>query len=172
MVLAADRETPFQKGFGELVRIPQAQATTLFKGALVCGNAAGYGAPAADTANFTHVEGVSLRQYPAANATANGTVVAELWVGKVALPIGSLTIADRMRAVYVTDDENVQLTVNTNGIRAGVFLGPHETDATLGWFFIHPAVNRMPAILSPDASDLGTAQTLVNEIKNAINNYA
>lgn len=120
MALAQDRNTPM-KHEARTVSCPVAGATIIFKGAIVCANAAGYLVPADDVAGLV-VMGVS-DQHIDNSAGADGDVRCLVLKGVAGLRGGATapTQADVGRLVMVEDDAGITTAaVATQDIAAGV----------------------------------------------------
>lgn len=105
MALSADT-TVLTRGNWVTVAFPVAASTTIYKGALVCENTAGYAVPAADTASYRFL-GIAEEKKDNASGSAGDLTV------KVSMPAGGaqakLTCVgaaqtDVGEVAYVTDD--------------------------------------------------------------------
>ena len=122
--LTRDRDTPIRGEVAHQLDYPQATATTIFAGAIVCPNASGFAAPGADTASFQRAVGRAAKQ--SVNAGANGAkrVIVESGVFKFANSGGTITDAHYGQTCTIVDDQTVGLAANTtNDIIAGTIVG-------------------------------------------------
>jgi len=153
--LATDRDT--RKKPGVLGEGPVAAAKTLYGGALVCVNAAGYLTPGDDAANLV-LAGVSHDRYDnsaGANGDIDGVVERDgLHLMNMETAITQANVGDR---VYIVDDQTVDLVANvTNNVFAGVIAEYLTT--TMAYIDITPAVKQtdvfphVPAAI-PDPGD-------------------
>lgn len=100
-------------------------------------------------------------------AAASGTTLIEVESGKDFLFTSSgLAAADAQNMAFVTDDSTVQTAVGTAGVKAGRIV--EVVSATQAWIYVPPQGLEVAAV-SANASDLATAQTLVNELKGVVN---
>jgi len=135
-------------------------------GGMICANAAGFAAPAADTAGFRML-GVGKETVDNSAGVAGDLNV------KVEVPIlallGATSITQAMVGdmMYVVDDQTFDDTKGTNGVKAGILV--EYVSATEGWILIKEA--GVGAVLA-DAGATYTAaeQNLINELKVVVNN--
>ncbi len=129
---------------------------------------AGVAAPAADVAGTT-VAGLAIADYDNTGG-ADGDIQIEVLLGIFRLVGVGLAEATVGEMLYVVDDQTVNddITATTNGVKAGTHY--NFESATDGWVVID-GVSRGQGAVSADASDLPTAETLVNERKAIINTY-
>lgn len=134
--LTRDRDTPIRGNVAHQLDYAQATATTLFAGALVCPNAAGFVAPAADTAAFQRAIGRAAKQ--SVNAGANGAkrAIVESGVFKFVNSANTITDAHIGQTCTIVDDQTVGLAANTtNDIIAGTVVG---VDSDGVWVAVGP----------------------------------
>ena len=130
--LTRDRATSYREGIE--VEFPVAATTKIYAGSMVCVNAGGYAAPAADTSGYRFV-GVALEQVDNSSG-ANGA----MWCG--CGESGSLSSmpspSPRPRwesAMYAVDDQTFADAAGaTNDIRVGILV--KYVSATKGWIDI------------------------------------
>lgn len=116
MALSANRDT--REIVGALVQLTVADNKTAYAGGLAAVDAAGKGLPAADAANLK-----VLGRFEHGAAAGEKVMIKRgtfLFANKTADPV---TVADIGGYCYVTDDETVQHTANSNAIIAGVVRG-------------------------------------------------
>lgn len=130
--LTRDRATSYREGIE--VEFPVAASTKIYAGSMVCVNADGYAAPAADTSGYRFV-GVAMEQADNSSG-ANGALVVRLRrVGVFEFDAASLTQAKVGDAMYTVDDQTFADTAGvTNHVRAGVLA--KYVSATKGWIDI------------------------------------
>lgn len=105
---------------GILVAYEVAARTVIYKGALVCLNAAGYAVPAADQPGLTFV-GVAYDRGDNA-AGDDGDVSARVWKdGSFRVAMNSPRLADLGAPAYVVDDNTVALAA-ANSVLAGTIV--------------------------------------------------
>lgn len=133
--LAADRTTT-SKGKLRRQSYPVAAATTIYAGALVCIDAAGYAIPAADTAGISAVVGVATAQIDnSSGANGDADVVVEYGGGFEVEAHASITQALVGRDVAVADDQTVGNPADVaiaNDITAGRLL-EFDSDSGKAW---------------------------------------
>lgn len=140
MPLTKDAKLVYKEGVE--VAAPVAESTTIFAGAFVCVNAAGYLVPGDDAAGLIF-HGVS-REY----ADNSGSLVAGAIDCKVrrrglimATLATAISIANIGDNVFLVDDNSVDLTANvTNNIFCGIIAG--YIDTTHAWIDIEPAIRQ------------------------------
>lgn len=116
MALSANRDT--REIVGALVQLTVADNKTAYAGGLAAVDATGKGLPAADAANLK-----VLGRFEHGAAAGEKVMIKRgtfLFANKTADPV---TVADIGGYCYVTDDETVQHTANSNAIIAGVVRG-------------------------------------------------
>jgi len=130
--LTRDRATSYREGIE--VEFPVAAATKIYAGSMVCVNAAGYAAPAADTSGYRFV-GVALEQVDNSSG-ANGAAVVRLRrAGVFEFDAASLTQAKVGNAMYAVDDQTFADAAGaTNDIKVGILV--KYVAATKGWIDI------------------------------------
>lgn len=114
--LSANRDT--REIVGALVQLTVAATKTAYAGGLAAIDATGKGLPAADAANLK-----VLGRFEHGAAAGEKVMIKRgtfLFANKTADPV---TVADIGGYCYVTDDETVQHTANSNAIIAGVVRG-------------------------------------------------
>lgn len=148
MALSADRIT-LKKELG-LKAYPVA-AVKIYAGSLVCANASGYAAPAADTVNFTFL-GVAHETVDNSGGSAG-----DLWI-KVESPVIALFAASSIaqskvgHTVYVVDDQTFDDGIGTNGIAIGILV--EYVSSTSGWVLCAGAVAPLLSGLTSSAAEL------------------
>ncbi|MCL4514143.1 MAG: hypothetical protein M1379_00890 [Firmicutes bacterium] len=172
--LTRDRNTPRKEG--QITAYGVAAGAKIFAGSLVCLNAAGYAAPAADTAGFRFA-GVA-KQYVDNTAGANGEQVIEVWVdGRFPFDAAAMAVTDIGIPVFVSDDQTVA-KATANGVGCGIIA--EVESATKVWLDISrlraqtqasvAAANAVAAAASPPTkAEFDAVVTLVNECKSVIN---
>lgn len=131
--LTTDRIT--QKKVPGVKSYPMA-AVKVYAGSIVCKNAAGYAAPAADTASFKCL-GIA-RETVDNTAGAAGDKQIDVEAPILArLPATSITQAMVGNIMYVVDDQTFDDATGTNSIKAGILADFIST--TEGWIWIDPA---------------------------------
>lgn len=116
MALSANRDT--REIVGALVQLTVAATKTAYAGGLAAIDATGKGLPAADAANLK-----VLGRFEHGAAAGEKVMIKRgtfLFANKTADPV---TVADIGGYCYVTDDETVQHTANSNAVIAGVVRG-------------------------------------------------
>lgn len=116
MALSANRDT--REIVGALVQLTVADTKTAYAGGLAAIDATGKGLPAADAANLK-----VLGRFEHGAAAGEKVMIKRgtfLFANKTADPV---TVADIGGYCYVTDDETVQRTANSNAVIAGVVRG-------------------------------------------------
>ena len=131
MALSTDRNTPYKDG--QILTPGVAVATTIYAGALVAVNAAGYAVPAADTAGLK-VMGMAEEQADNSGG-ANGAITVKVRRGKGFIFKNSsahaCAIANLLTNIMVEDDETVASS-SSNSVVAGKMLGL-EDEGVLVW---------------------------------------
>lgn len=93
---------------------------TVYKGALLTSNTAGWHVPAADTANFVFT-GVAVEGSNGATTSNGGTVIRQVQRGRILLNFTGVAQTDVGRDAYVVDDNTVsRAAVTTNDVRVGI----------------------------------------------------
>jgi len=129
-ILAADRNTISKAG--ELQSYPCA-ADIIYKGGLVCINATGYAAPAADTSGYSDVVGVATENVDNSGGSAGDLSVRVQSGRRYSFVATAIVQADVGRTMYVVDDQTMDQLPGVNSIVAGVLT--EFVSATEG--FIH-----------------------------------
>ena len=127
--LTRDRATPYREGIE--VEYPVAANTKIYAGSLVCVNAAGYAAPAADTIGY-QIAGVALEQVDNSDGGKN----VRLRRAGV-FEFDALSISQDMvgAAMYAADDHTFDDAAGpTNDIKVGLLV--KYVSATKGWIDI------------------------------------
>jgi hypothetical protein len=105
---------------GILVAYKVAARAVIYKGALVCLNAAGYAVPAADEAGLTFV-GVAYERGDNA-AGDDGDVSARVWKdGSFRVAMAAPRLEDLGKTAYVVDDDTVALSA-AHAVPAGTLV--------------------------------------------------
>jgi len=130
--LTRDRATAYREGIE--VEFPVAAATKIYAGSMVCVNAAGYAAPAADTSGYRFV-GVALEQVDNAAGADGAKMIRLRRVGVFEFDATALSQAKLGDAMYAVDDQTFADTVGvTNHLKVGVLVKYVST--TKGWIDI------------------------------------
>jgi hypothetical protein len=131
--LTADRKLEYTDGIE--VGIPVDGGSTIYGGALVAVNAAGYAVPGADTAGLIFT-GVAIEQKDNAAGADGDLTVNVRRKGLVKCVMGTaITQANVGDAVCLKDDQTVDLAANlTNDIAAGTIAA--YIDSTHAWIDI------------------------------------
>ncbi len=130
--LTRDRATSYREGIE--VEFPVAAATKIYAGSMVCVNAGGYAAPAADISGCRFA-GVALEQVDN-TAGADGVIMIRLRrSGVFEFDAAALTQAKVGDAMYAVDDQTFADTAGvTNHIKVGALV--KYVSATKGWIDI------------------------------------
>jgi hypothetical protein len=130
--LTRDRATPYREGIE--VEYPVAANTKIYAGSLVCVNAAGYAAPAADTSGF-HFAGVAMEQVDNTGGSDGAKTVNLRRAGVFEFDAASITPAMVGTAMYAADDHTFDDAAGpTNDIKVGLLV--KYVSATKGWIDI------------------------------------
>jgi len=108
MVALTDNKEVSEK-HRRLIENPVAGSSTIFKGAIVMGNASGFLAPAASLAGAT-MAGMAYEKADNSNGAAGDIDCKLLREGLFELAGSGFTQADIGKVVYATDDQTVSLT--------------------------------------------------------------
>lgn len=130
MALTADREIVYREGLD--IEYPMA-AVKIFAGSLVCINATGYAAPAADTVNFKFA-GVALEWVDNSGGSPGGKKIRVRREGVFQFDATSIAQASVGADMYVVDDHTFDESDPGQGIKCGKLVA--VTSATLGWIAI------------------------------------
>lgn len=124
--LSADRPTTISGG-GLKEDYPVEESTVIYKGSLVCINAAGYAISGVDAANAKFI-GVAT-EYVDNSAGADGDKRVTVQIDGIAEFVNSdLVLTDVNETCCVMDDQTVeQYETNTNKILCGQYLGDDPT---------------------------------------------
>lgn len=121
---AAARRTKYSMERAVELSLPMGTGVTIYANGLVCFNATGYAAAAADTANFK-IAGLAAETKT--NSGADGAANVRVLRGveaEFAIQSTSITIADAGLDAVVQDDNTVtDATTATNDVRVGVITG-------------------------------------------------
>lgn len=131
--LTKDRTT--EKKIPGLQSYPMA-AVKIYAGSLVCKNAAGFAAPAADTASFKTL-GVATETVDNTGGAAGDKRIKVEAPLRARFAATSITQAMVGNTMYVVDDQTFDDAVGTNSIKAGIL--DEFISATEGWLWIDPA---------------------------------
>jgi hypothetical protein len=130
--LTKDRATPYREGVE--VAYPVAAAVKIYAGSLVCANASGFAAPAADTSGL-RLAGVALEQADNSNGTDGAMNVRVRRHGIFEFDAASITQAMVGDPMYAVDDHTFDDAAGpTNDVKVGVLV-KYES-ATKGWIDI------------------------------------
>jgi hypothetical protein len=151
MALTRDRATAYREGIE--IEYPVA-AVKIYAGGMVCINAAGYAAPAADTVNFKFV-GIALEQVDNSAGQAGDKTIRVRRVGVVEFKASSIAQGDVGKQMYVVNDETFDETNPGQGIICGVLT--KFVSATKGWLDIGSGVKPTLAAASADALTVSDA---------------
>ncbi len=151
MVLAADRKTDYQEGVE--VAIPMA-AVKIYAGGMVCFNAAGFAAPAADTVNFKFA-GIALEQVDNSAGQAGDKLIRVRRSGVFEFKASNIAQGDVGKQMYVVDDETFDETNPGQGILCGVLV--KYISANRGLLDIASGVKPTLAAASADALTVSDA---------------
>jgi len=113
--LTADRDT--QRRDGEQRIIPVASGVKIFAGSMVCYNATGYAAPAADTANFKFAG--FAEEYVDNSGGSDGDVNVRVRRGVFEVVTSGAAITDIGKPVFASDDQTVAMSGTSNGVFVG-----------------------------------------------------
>ena len=127
--LTRDRATPYREGIE--IEYPVAANTKIYAGSLVCVNAAGYAAPAADTSGY-QLAGVALEQV---DNSDGGKIVRVRRAGVFEFDAVSISQDMVGAAMYAADDHTFDDAAGlTNDIKVGLLV--KYVSATKGWIDI------------------------------------
>ena len=127
--LTRDRATPYREGIE--IEYPVAANTKIYAGSLVCVNAAGYAAPAADTSGYRFA-GVALEQV---DNSDGGKHVRLRRAGVFEFDAVSISQDMVGAAMYAADDHTFDDAAGpTNDIKVGLLV--KYVSATKGWIDI------------------------------------
>lgn len=130
--LTRDRATPYREGIE--IEYPVAANTKIYAGSLVCVNAAGYAAPAADTSGY-QLAGVALEQVDNSDGSDGGKIVRVRRAGVFEFDAVSISQDKVGAAMYAADDHTFDDAAGlTNDIKAGLLV--KYVSATKGWIDI------------------------------------
>jgi hypothetical protein len=130
--LTRDRATPYREGIE--VEYPVAANMKIYAGSLVCVNAAGYAAPAADTSGYRFA-GVAMEQVDNSGGIDGGKVMRLRRTGVFEFDAVSITQAMVGTAMYASDDHTFDDAAGpTNDIKVGLLV--KYVSATKGWIDI------------------------------------
>jgi hypothetical protein len=126
--LTQDRPTPYREGIE--VEYPVAASAKVYAGSLVCVNAQGFAAPAADASGF-HFIGVAMEQVDNAAGEDGDKVVRLRRTGVFEFDAASITQAMVGNPMYAVDDHTFDDDGGTHQVRVGVLV--KFQSATRGW---------------------------------------
>lgn len=130
-VLAAARNTRSRDG--SILELPMA-VDIVYKGGMVCLNAAGFAAPASDAVDYSRVVGVAFETVDNSSGSA-GDINVRLDTGRsFRFTAASIEDADVGRMMYVTDDNIFNDAQGSFAIPAGVLV--ERESSTVGWIFV------------------------------------
>ncbi len=130
-VLTAVRNTPSKDG--NIFELPMA-VDIIYKGAMVCLNAAGFAAPASDAVDYSRVAGVAFETVDNSGGSA-GDLNVRLDSGRsFRFTAASIDTGDVGRMMYVTDDNVFNDARGSFAIPAGVLV--ERDSSTVGWIHI------------------------------------
>lgn len=130
--LTKDRATPYREGIE--VAYPVAAAVKIYAGSLVCVNAGGLAAPAADTSGY-RLAGVALEQVDNSTGADGAKSVRVRRHGIFEFDAASITQAMVGDPMYAVDDHTFDDAAGpTNDIKMGILV-KYES-ATKGWIDI------------------------------------
>ncbi|MBM4293374.1 MAG: hypothetical protein FJ126_00500 [Deltaproteobacteria bacterium] len=130
--LSRDRATAYREGVE--VEFPVAASTKIYAGSLVCVNAGGWAAPAADTLGYTFV-GVAQEQADNSSGSNGAKTVRLRRIGVFDFDAISLTQAMVGQPMYAVDDHTFDDAAGaTNDVKVGVLV--KYVSATKGWIDI------------------------------------
>jgi len=130
--LTKDRATPYREGVE--VAYPVAAAVKIFAGSLVCANAGGYAAPAADTSGY-RLAGVALEQVDNSGGGDGAKSVRLRRHGIFEFEAVSITQAMVGDPMFAVDDHTFDDAAGpTNDVKVGILV-KYES-ATKGWIDI------------------------------------
>ncbi|MBM4302074.1 MAG: hypothetical protein FJ121_11240 [Deltaproteobacteria bacterium] len=130
--LTRDRATPYREGIE--IEYPVAANTKIYAGSLVCINAAGYAAPAADTIGYRFA-GVALEQVDNSSGSNGGKNVKLRRAGVFEFDAGSISQDMVGAAMYAADDHTFDDAAGpANDIKVGLLV--KYVSATKGWIDI------------------------------------
>jgi hypothetical protein len=130
--LTRDRATSYREGIE--VEFPVAAATKIYAGSMVCVNAGGYAAPAADTSGYRFA-GVAMEQTDNSSGANGAETVRLRRTGVFEFDGAALTQAMVGDAMYAVDDQTFANTTGvTNHIKVGTL--SKYVSTTKGWIDI------------------------------------
>jgi hypothetical protein len=130
--LTRDRATPYREGIE--VEYLVAANTKIYAGSLVCINATGYAAPAADTSGY-RIAGVALEQVDNGDGSDGGKHVRLRRAGVFEFDAVSISQDMVGAAMYAVDDHTFDDAAGpTNDIKVGLLV--KYVSATKGWIDI------------------------------------
>lgn len=164
--LTKDRETESKE---PIFRAYPMAAVKIFKGSLVAINAAGFVAPAADTANF-RVVGVADELVDNSAGAAGDKKIRVIHGRAFRFAATAITQAMVGQTMYVVDDQTVDDAIGTNAIQAGVLV--EFISATEGWIFIpQGGMGIGTALADADLTYSQNEVDLINQLKARLNTY-
>jgi hypothetical protein len=138
-ILTADRNTLSKAG--ELQSYPCA-VDIFYKGSMVCINASGFAAPAADTSGYSDVVGVSTENVDNSGGSAGDLNVRVQAGRRFSFVATAIVQGDVGRTMYVVDDQTFDQLPGVISIVAGVLT--EFISATAGYIYIPTSGNGFP----------------------------
>lgn len=138
-IMTAARNTASKAG--DLQSFPVA-VDIIYKGALVCINATGYAAPAADTSGYSDVIGVADETVDNSGGSAGDLNVRVRSGRRSSFVATAIVQGDVGRTMFVVDDQTFDRLPGVNSIVAGVL--SEFTSATAGYIYIPLSGNGLP----------------------------
>lgn len=151
MALTRDRATSYREGIE--IEYPVA-AVKIYAGSMVCLNAAGYAAPAADTVNFKFA-GVALEQVDNSLGSPGDKIIRVRRPGVFEFKASNIAQSDVGKQMYVVNDETFDVANPGQGILCGVLA--KFVSATRGWLDTGSGVKPTLAAASADALTVSDA---------------
>ena len=158
MALTADREIVYREGID--IEYPMA-AVKIYAGSLVCLNATGYAAPAANTANFKFI-GVALESKDNSAGSPGDLKILVRREGIFQFDATSIAQANVGADMYVVDDHTFDESDPGQGIKCGKLVAVDSS--TLGWL----AIGRRLATAYAGAADALTVSDAGNYFPAAV----
>ena len=138
MALSANKDTEWKEGLLQI--FPVEDNVHIYKGAMVCANAAGYATPAVDTASHTFLgEAYEECDNTLTGHSQGGKSVRVRRTGVMKVAGSAFTQAMVGARMYVVDDETVHNT-SANLVPAGILV--KYVSGTVGWIDMAPGVRQ------------------------------
>lgn len=164
--LTKNKDVPHKEGVIESYLVKA--NTRVFKGALVAVDADGWLLPAAGAASLS-VVGKAIEEANNLGGT-DGAIGCRVLQGVVVKVVAtSITQAMLGEMMYIVDDQTVDDTRGTYGIKAGILV-EYET-ATSGWIMLSKSAGQAVMTADADATYGQPEADLINEMKAIINKY-